>query len=228
MKLIAIGDLHGRDVWKQIDESQFDKIIFTGDYVDSKNISTAQIIENLEYLIICKKLLPDKIVLLLGNHDIQYSEYPRYRGPGFSCTLQPVITKLFRDNSNFFQVAFQIGTYLFTHAGLSDAYVQLNLKSFYDAILRKEVKAADLLNQIHKSENQFILHTIGPARNGNDHFGGITWADYQETRWNPLPGYHQVVGHSRVGQITTEGDNHTSVTYIDVLDTETKFFEVEI
>jgi predicted MPP superfamily phosphohydrolase len=228
MKLIAIGDLHGKDVWKQIDESRFDKIIFTGDYVDSRNISPNQIIENLKYLIICKKLLPDKIVLLLGNHDIQYSEYPKYRCAGFNSKFQPVITTLFRDNYSLFQVAFQANNYLFTHAGLSNQYVQFNLTSFYDAIIRKEITAAELLNQIHQSHDQFVLHTVGPGRNGFDRFGGLTWADYNETRFNPLTGYHQVVGHSRVSQIITEGDQYTSITYIDVLDTETKFFEIEI
>lgn len=228
MKLIAIGDIHGKDAWKEIDPSGYDKIIFLGDYVDSKLVLPDQIFENLNYLIICKKLLPDKIILLFGNHDIQYSEYPKYRCPGFNSGQQPALTKLFQDNRSLFQVAYQTENYLFTHAGLSDAYARLNLSRCYDSIVRKEIKVDELLNQIHQSADQFILHTIGLARNGYDHFGGITWADYQETRWNPLPGYHQVVGHSRVKQIVTEGDNHTSVTYINILDTETKFFELEI
>ena len=34
MKIISIGDLHGKDVWKQIDPANYDKIIFVGDYTD--------------------------------------------------------------------------------------------------------------------------------------------------------------------------------------------------
>lgn len=35
MKHIAIGDLHGRDTWQQVDTKLYDKVIFLGDYADS-------------------------------------------------------------------------------------------------------------------------------------------------------------------------------------------------
>jgi predicted phosphodiesterase len=36
MKWITIGDIHGRDNWKSIDITQYDKVIFMGDYVDGR------------------------------------------------------------------------------------------------------------------------------------------------------------------------------------------------
>ena len=47
MKLIAIGDIHGRDIWKQIVETeQPDTVVFVGDYFDSFNIPGIDQIHN--------------------------------------------------------------------------------------------------------------------------------------------------------------------------------------
>lgn len=44
MKLIALGDTHGRTDWKEIvAETEFDKVIFIGDYFDThENITPEQ------------------------------------------------------------------------------------------------------------------------------------------------------------------------------------------
>jgi metallophosphoesterase superfamily enzyme len=73
MKLLAIGDIHGRDVWKDINFLAFDKVVFVGDYVDSYIRSDWQVYQNLKEIIDLKKQNFDKVVLLLGNHDIHYS-----------------------------------------------------------------------------------------------------------------------------------------------------------
>ena len=99
MKTISLGDIHGRDVWKSIlfgscyeyntwriaveagapidwDGNMpflgYDKIIFVGDYVDSFDIPSSVILHNLREIIDLKQKLGDRMVLLLGNHDIQY------------------------------------------------------------------------------------------------------------------------------------------------------------
>ncbi len=35
MKIITIGDIHGRDFWKKILEEPMDQLVFIGDYFDS-------------------------------------------------------------------------------------------------------------------------------------------------------------------------------------------------
>ena len=82
MKTITIGDIHGYDTWKQagdIDllikgefEPDYDKYIFVGDYVDSFDLTNIQIYANLLELIQFKKKFPEHVVLILGNHDLQY------------------------------------------------------------------------------------------------------------------------------------------------------------
>ena len=49
-KTIIIGDVHGRDQWKQIvaQEKDADTVIFLGDYFDSFNISAVEQMHNLK------------------------------------------------------------------------------------------------------------------------------------------------------------------------------------
>ena len=72
-RIITLGDTHGRPYWKDmIDNSEFDLVVFLGDYVDSYEIDDAHTIENLLSIIDYKKGNMDSCILLLGNHDIQY------------------------------------------------------------------------------------------------------------------------------------------------------------
>lgn len=119
IKILAVGDLHGKSCWQAIDFSQYDKIIFMGDYVDSTSHSDEEILDNLNAVIRAKESHPEKIVLLLGNHDIQYLYYPEYRCSGFRRSMQISLTELFSRHRHFFQMAYQSGNYLFSHAGLS-------------------------------------------------------------------------------------------------------------
>lgn len=76
MKIIALGDTHGRTVWKQIvKENGFDKIVFHGDYFDThERISARQQKENFKGIIAFKKANMDKVILLMGNHDYHYTD----------------------------------------------------------------------------------------------------------------------------------------------------------
>lgn len=231
MRIIAIGDLHGRSCWKEIDPALYDRIVFLGDYVDSLVIPAETILKNLEELIEFKVNHFEKVTLLLGNHDVQYSEYPfTYTCSGFNGKYQARYTKLFRDNSALFKVAESIGDYLFTHAGVSVGFMAHNLKKWSEEIWTLEYDIAELLNNIHESDYKEILHTVGKSRGGSDPFGGITWADMSETHNDYLFGYNQVVGHSPVKRFTHYGDIYGSITYIDVKERENidHFFQIEI
>lgn len=121
MKHIIIGDLHGKDVWKEIDYEKHDKVVFLGDYVDSFTLPDLVIDQNLQDIIALKKSLPDKIVLLLGN-DIQYVYYPEFRCSGYRDTMKRPLRALFTYNRDLFQVAYLCGNHLFTHAGITNAW----------------------------------------------------------------------------------------------------------
>ena len=76
-KIAIIPDVHGRQFWKIVREhkDEFDKIVFLGDYVSpypTEGITNDEAIEVLKEVVEFKKENPDKVVLLLGNHDGSY------------------------------------------------------------------------------------------------------------------------------------------------------------
>ena len=72
MKIITIGDLHGSPVWKNIRTENWDRMVFIGDYVDSSDYDAKEIKQNLLDIIELKKMYPEKVILLWGNHDLAY------------------------------------------------------------------------------------------------------------------------------------------------------------
>ncbi len=73
MKLVAIGDIHGRDIWKQIVETeQPNTVVFVGDYFDSFDIPGKVQIDNFKNIIQWKHDNPQcKVVLLIGKPQSQ-------------------------------------------------------------------------------------------------------------------------------------------------------------
>lgn len=231
MKTISIGDIHGIDAWKQaVDGTQFnidnfDKVIFVGDYVDSFNVSAVIQKHNLQEIINLKKKYPDKVVLLLGNHDIQYMDYPYRRCPGFQGVFQIDYTQIFRENRNLFQAAYQVDNHLWSHAGVHYNYYIDYMENYH--ALNPNMSIADMINQDYAQSNHWVFN-IGWLRGGVCDVGGPFWLDRRNLWKNPLDGYHQVVGHSRIssGEIMHISVNqNTSATCIDVLeDSSPKFY----
>ncbi len=228
MKLIAIGDLHGRDVWKKVDTASADKIIFLGDYTDScQGFTDIIIYRNLVEIIYLKQANPDKVVLLIGNHDAQYLHYPDYGCSGFRFNAQPALTALFTEHKSQFQIAYQQGQHLFTHAGVSNGWYE-HVRASVEQ-MDAEVPLADRLNAMHQCEKTaHFLFEVGRVRGGSHPHGGPIWADRTETLHGHLTGYQQVVGHSPVSYITTVGDAISSITYCDVTQTRPKFYETTL
>jgi 3',5'-cyclic AMP phosphodiesterase CpdA len=228
MKHIIIGDLHGQDIWHRIDFSKYEKVVFLGDYVDSFTISDEAILENLRQIIELKKREPEKFVLLLGNHDVQYLHYPHNRCSGFRASMQKDLTYLFDENKKFFNLAYQYKNYLFTHAGLSTVwYWELMRLPVVIRLSETSENLADLLNKLEETNARFMLYSAGYHRGGSGH-GGILWADRQETIRDSLDGYHQIVGHTAMEEVTRNAYPGTSITYVDVLQHHTYFHELDI
>jgi predicted phosphodiesterase len=228
MKHIIVSDIHGKDVWKEINIKKYDKVVFLGDYVDHFTAADFTIESNLEHIINFKKRHSDKVELLLGNHDIQYLYYPHFQCSGFRPTMQRGLTYLFNKHKKCFNVAYGRGNYLFTHAGVTNAWYNENIMSHkLDELRESSESLAELLNQINESRYRHLLHTVGYHRNGEGN-GGITWADRKETMTDTLHGYHQIVGHTPVEETHTVSYTGRSVTYTDILSTKTYFHEIKI
>jgi len=147
MKIIALGDTHGRNVWKEIvlKEEPFDKIVFIGDYWDSFDIPYEEQAKN--FLDICeyKKDNINKVVLLIGNHDFHYLDCIRDTGEsysGFQGNVSSHIGFLLEENKKLFQAAYEYKNFLFTHAGVTQTWLECNNFNV------KELTIADAINEI--------------------------------------------------------------------------------
>lgn len=232
MKILTIPDLHEKDIWKKAISKDWDKVIFLGDYVDSFDHNKDKCISNLLDIIEFKKSNPDNIILLLGNHDIQYLD-SKYRCSGYQQDSAALITIILNDNKGLFKVAYLHKNYLFTHAGVSKKWFNF-FKSKNEDIYDNSISLDVLFNDIHSSSRQQELHTVSHLRGGSHLYGGITWADKQETMEGIIPNYHQIVGHSKVPEIIKAskimGTTYTdrSITYTDCLDTKEEFLILDI
>ncbi|MFD1141899.1 metallophosphoesterase [Larkinella insperata] len=233
MKIITISDLHGLSSWLRITIDQYDKVIFLGDYTDSYELSDEAILENLRQIVALKKQHPEKIILLIGNHDAQYIHFPHYRCSGFRPSMQPALSDLFHAHQSLFQIAHQEASYLFTHAGVSNRWItqlpKANLRSKLNLDPLDHNQLAALLNRMHQDRMlRTVLFDVSYFRGGSDEAGGPVWADKRETATDYLTGLHQVVGHTPVPEFVTIGDENSSITYTDVLQTQETFYTLEV
>lgn len=227
MKHLVIGDLHGKDYWKDVNLSSYDKIVFIGDYVDHWTLPDKAITRNLLEIIDLKKKRPETVELLLGNHDVQYLHYPHFLCSGFRQQMQRVLTDLFYNNRGLFKIAYQRGRHLFSHAGVTNTWYTEFLQLPILQQIRDETDTpADLFNKIEQTGQRGLLHRAGKIRGGYGS-GGITWADKRELMDDALEGYHQVVGHTVIPDIEVYTAPDKSVTFIDVLDYQTRFYEID-
>jgi hypothetical protein len=118
MKTIFIGDIHGRDIWKKIVESEkADRVLFIGDYFDSFDIGSAEQQYNFKEIIEFKEKGECEVIMLIGNHDFHYiNTYEVYSG--FQRSAGPAIQLLIKENLHHFQMCYEMDNILCSHAGI--------------------------------------------------------------------------------------------------------------
>ncbi len=219
MKILTIGDTHGKNVLGHFNVEDYDKVVFLGDYVDAFDKTDQEIIINLQNIIQLKKDNPDKVCLLIGNHCLQYihPEDPnKCSGYRPSCAL--VLQQIFSDNRDLFQMAYLVEDYLFTHAGLSNFWWNNFVQRSPYFEYMTAFNLAEVINELSNSSERWKF---------NDDSGPL-WIRPWVLSSDLIYGYHQVVGHTRMKDITRVGDDKTSVTYCDVLDNKMEFLSLEI
>lgn len=229
MKILTIGDLHGRNIWEKFADlklltdipnmsTEYDYYIFLGDYTDSFVKTNVEIMNNLKRLIKLKENYPDKIILLLGNHDLQYLfSYNNYGCSGYRPEAYFDLNELFNKKKDLFQVAFQIENVIWTHAGVHRGWYS------YEFPFRSPKIADDLNGAL--LQNVKSLFDVGHRRGGFKPHGGPFWADKHETLTKPLRGYHQVIGHTPTDEIKVYKTKDSNLYYCD---TTEKGFALEL
>ena len=229
MKLVAIGDIHGRDIWKQIiaKEQDADEFVFVGDYFDSFTVKGPDQINNFLDIIEFKKQSKVPVILLVGNHDHHY--YPGVDDSGtsgYQTLLAPSIKYVVNENKQYLQAAYQVGEFVFTHAGLSSEWLD-------DMVVGWSVDSLDAtLNDLfqyqpgkiaYRSYKQVGDQVYGAQGYGNEMFQGPLWirpsalmtANKKTLRKKII----QVVGHTPQDTIDIEGKSTGGRYYfIDTLE----------
>lgn len=201
--IIIIPDVHGRDFWRWTvaHRKEEDSVIFLGDYLDPYEdewIYWNDAYKGLLDIIALKREKPEKVVLLLGNHDLHYL-FPNLRGSRYNEYQAEKIRKTFMDNMDCFQMAAECEIdgkrYLFTHAGVNKVWAEKHADLFAPV----EKITAETFNRLMFTD-EFVeaLGDISMFRWGGDKAGSMVWADVEEFEWREarLPNVIQVFGHT--------------------------------
>ena len=130
MKVLIIPDVHGSHNWEiakeKIDEVDF--VVFLGDYGDSWENNWPDQGENVKAIFDFKRKHPDKVKVLLGNHDWSYISGSRYGSncSGHQTSKITEIRSLFTANLDIIDLRLDINFL---------AYVSLNFHSFLPPLL---------------------------------------------------------------------------------------------
>lgn len=210
--IIVIPDVHGRGFWRKA-VAKGRHIVFLGDYADpfpDEDISAEQALEELEAIISLKRSSPDKVTLLLGNHDLQYfwPEFPKTR---YDSEHEAQYMALYRQNRDCFDLAASFlapdRKVIFTHAGILPEWLNDNRTLFGldDGPLTRGVLVSadvDRPNLYWRNGADALLcealSFISTIRGGHSAYGSMVWADTREMMASPEnPGVFQVFGHTQ-------------------------------
>ena len=217
MKIIALGDTHGRDIWKQIVkvEEDFDKFIFIGDYFDTREgIDASTQIQNFKEILEFKKANPDKVFLLIGNHDFHYlkgcgetySGYQQYAAMDINEVLQPAVT------SGHMQICHVFDEYIFSHAGLTNNDIDLyNIEESVNVRFMKNMESF----KFEYGENL--------DRSGDDVTQSPLWVRIPSLFRDMVKGFTYIVGHTTVKEMHMA----SNIVAIDCLGTSNEYLVIQ-
>lgn len=188
--ILIIPDVHGRKFWHKAIEliDSVDKVVFLGDYLDpylDEGISRLDAIKEFKEIIKFKIDHPDKVVLLLGNHDCSYC-FNFGSATRYDYSHAHEIKELFNQNINLFELFYKKDNYLFSHAGITNYW----LKTYFDG------KSINEFLTLNKEDIIPYLWTSSYLRGGNDFTGSIIWSDVRED--NRESTFYQVFGHTQL------------------------------
>ncbi len=217
MRIIALGDTHGRTLWEKIIAKEpANKIVFIGDYFDTHEDVTPDIqYDNFKNILSFKKAYPDKVILLFGNHDFHYlasatewySGYQLYQRRIYQRVLQPAVDK------GLLQMCFVFDKLLFTHAGVTRTWSR-------DCALPL-LSPEEEINTLFKEHPEAFEFTPGLSYDpsGDDPEQPPVWVRPRSLLSDRIEGYTQIVEHTVQERIVLSDE----VIFIDTLGTSREY-----
>lgn len=216
IKYLILPDIHGRDFWcKPVEETLKDTdahIIFLGDYHDPypnefnyDEDYLQKSMDNFKQILNLKKQNPDRITLLIGNHDCGYAIGDDICSSRMDRWHRRELEKLFQENKESFQLAYECDItgrhFVFSHAGI--------LKGWVNRVWGEEAEAPSFnvvneLNNAWWTDHYGILDVLGDYDSwrgwGGYQYGSPVWSDilaWAEVTPEETYGFN-IVGHTQV------------------------------
>lgn len=223
MKIIAVGDVHGREVWKKIlaQEKDYDHFVFVGDYFDAfPPMTPERIFKNFKEIMAFKAAYPDRVTLCIGNHDFQYmpvsDDTERYSG------YNPITQLNLLEIGEWWKwltPAYQHEDILFTHAGLTKTWAKnWGISEFASANAAYEIcKLFTERPEAFKFDHRDTSHC------GDDVRQGPFWVRPESLLSDLYPALRMVVGHTFIDGADSVGkvamvDDAGRGTYLKIID----------
>ena len=198
-EILIVPDVHGRNFWLPALDYQ-GEVIFLGDYVDpypQENITDEDAYQGLLKIVEFKQQNPERVTLLIGNHEMHYYE-KRFGAGRFSNEYFPKFNEILTGETTkgLFQLCKQIDNYLFIHAGIT--------KDWYDRHYEKFKNLGSTLEEQLNAiffERMYIYHEAAwKYRGGLDDSSSPLWADFREfddEKEHFAPDIIQIIGHTQ-------------------------------
>jgi hypothetical protein len=203
-KICAIGDIHGRVIWRSIVDKELinvDKFIFIGDYFDSREgISAEEQIKNFKEILELKRNNPEKVVLLIGNHCFHYMNGVNETYSGFQYHNLNEINEVLEDalSDKSMQMCYIHDKYVFTHAGVTNTWCLTH------NVNRLPNKMQDSINDLFDNNKMPFHFQMGQnySQSGDDITQSPIWVRIPSLFHDGVDGFRFVVGHSTVKELT--------------------------
>ncbi|HOY97424.1 MAG TPA: metallophosphoesterase [Catalimonadaceae bacterium] len=221
MRIIALGDTHGRPTWKQIlAKETYDRVIFIGDYFDAKeDISPADQKQNFREILDMKRENPDKVVLLFGNHDYHYLPKCKSVCAGYQFLHRIDYMNLLEEalDQDWLQICFVHDTFLFVHAGVTRTWARNNGIDI--------TQPMESINSLFRKSQDAFRFTPGVMEDsyGDEICQSPIWVRPDSLMADPIPNFSQVVGHTQIKKVQRSG----SYYFIDTLGTSNEYFVLD-
>ena len=245
MKTIIIGDVHGRDQWKQIvaQEKDADTVIFLGDYFDSFDVSAVEQMHNFKEIVEFKETSftnagtedqhKTRFIMLIGNHDYHYfPEINDSSTSGYQTRMAMVIKQLIAEKREHLQVAHRIGEFVFSHAGISSEWLDDTVTDWTEQNMVDKINELFKYTPLSLDYRSFKMFSAtewsGASGYGNETYQGPMWirpkalmsANKDTLRKKII----QVVGHTYQNEIDKEGKATGGRYYfVDVQETSQEY-----
>lgn len=240
MKTCVIPDLHGRSDWKLITHRENpDRIIFLGDYFDSFDIKGVDQLNNFLDIIEFKKSSGKEVIMLIGNHDYHYFPEVGDTGTsGYQTRMAPSISYEMDENRHHLQMAYQFNEFLFSHAGVSSAFMD----SVFGIDSWKTETIVEQLNELFKYKP--LTFGFGEAVSikklsyldpyGDNEEQSPIWIRPRSlmyaNRYTLRKKVIQIVGHTQVNKLDLKGSEKAAggrYYFIDCLGTTGEYMVIE-